>query len=192
MLRHIVGGRSAAPETGSADQSGDRFALPSLGCKRLAPAAATANIPGMSLPPSPQMPPAKPKISAEERRRRTANRLTMIRLKMAIGRELEERGITKPAELGAALGMPPAEATQLLARHHCREGDVALLEAAAGGAGVGASRHLGRLNGSAAGAGSSQGALWSSPCATQLTLLWRSAFGNHQPMNAIWKTLFLP
>ncbi|WP_176849877.1 hypothetical protein [Belnapia rosea] len=47
----------------------------------------------------------------EERQRRTDDWLTMIRLKMAIGRELEYQGITKPAEIGAALGMPPAEAT---------------------------------------------------------------------------------
>ena len=84
----------------------------------------------MNLPPD-QMPPAKPKISPEKRRRRTADRLTMIRLKMAIGRELDERGITTPAEIGAALGMPTAEATKLLTRRQWREGDVALLEAAA-------------------------------------------------------------
>ncbi|MBL6081759.1 hypothetical protein JMJ56_27635 [Belnapia sp. T18] len=85
---------------------------------------------------SDQTPPAKPKISPEERRRRTADRLTMIRLKMAIGRELEERGITKPAEIGDALGMPPAEATKLLTRHQWREGDVGRLEAAAARLGV--------------------------------------------------------
>ncbi|WP_281177186.1 hypothetical protein [Belnapia moabensis] len=38
----------------------------------------------MSLPPD-QKPPVKPKISPEERQRRTADRLTMIRLKMTIG-----------------------------------------------------------------------------------------------------------
>ena len=85
----------------------------------------------MNLPPNDQMPPAKPKISPEERRRRTAHRLTMIRLKMAIGRELEERGITTPAAIGAALGMPAAEATKLLTRHQWREGVVEQLEAAA-------------------------------------------------------------
>ncbi|MBL6079684.1 hypothetical protein JMJ56_16825 [Belnapia sp. T18] len=84
----------------------------------------------MSLPPD-QMPTPKPKISPEERRRRTADRLTMIRLKMAIGRELDERGITTPAAIAAALGMPTAAATKLLTRHQWREGDVALLEAAA-------------------------------------------------------------
>ncbi len=50
---------------------------------------------------------------------------------MAIGRELDERGITRPAEIGAALGIPAAEATKLLTRRQWREGDVALLEAAA-------------------------------------------------------------
>ncbi|MBL6081671.1 hypothetical protein JMJ56_27150 [Belnapia sp. T18] len=58
----------------------------------------------MSLPPD-QMASAKPKISPEERRRRTADRLTMIRLKMAIGRELDERGIsgTKATSSGLKL-----------------------------------------------------------------------------------------
>lgn len=96
----------------------------------LASTAAAPDIHDMSLPPE-QMPPVKPKISPEERRRRTADRLTMIRLKMAIGRELDERGITTPAEIGAALGMPPAEATRLLTRHQWCEGAVEQLEAAA-------------------------------------------------------------
>ena len=80
-------------------------------------------------PPPP--PVAKPKLSAEERRRRWEERLAAIRLRMAIGRELDERGITDPAAVGAALGMPPAEATKLLNRNQWREGDVALLSAAA-------------------------------------------------------------
>jgi len=88
----------------------------------------------MSLPPdqpSPTSPSAKPKITPEERRARQADRLTMIRLRMLIGRELEDRGITTPANIGKALGMPAAEATKLLTRRQPREGDVALLEAAA-------------------------------------------------------------
>jgi hypothetical protein len=80
-------------------------------------------------PPTPQ--PAKPKLSTEERRARQANRLTTIRLRMAIGRELDEREINTPAAIGEALGMPPADATKLLTRHQWREGDVAQLEAAA-------------------------------------------------------------
>ena len=55
---------------------------------------------------------------------------------MAIGRELDDRGITTPAAIGEALGMPAAEATSLLTRHQWREGDVARLEAAAARLGV--------------------------------------------------------
>jgi hypothetical protein len=76
-------------------------------------------------------PPEKPKVSVEERRARQADRLMSIRLRMAIGRELDDRGITTPAEIGVALGMPAAEATKLMTRHHWREGGVALLEAVA-------------------------------------------------------------
>ncbi|MBL6082069.1 hypothetical protein JMJ56_29260 [Belnapia sp. T18] len=50
---------------------------------------------------------------------------------MAIGRDLDEQGITTPAQIDAALGMPAAEATGLLDRKQWREGGVALLEAAA-------------------------------------------------------------
>ena len=70
-------------------------------------------------------------MSAEERRIRHEDRLKTIRLRMAIGRELDERGITKPADIGEALGMPAAEAVKLMNRHQWREGDVALLKAAA-------------------------------------------------------------
>ena len=89
-----------------------------------------ANLHGMSLPPD-LSPPAKPKLTPEERRARHDDRLTTIRLRMLIGRELEDRGITTPAAVGAALGMPAREATSLLTRHQWREGDVALLQAAA-------------------------------------------------------------
>jgi hypothetical protein len=50
---------------------------------------------------------------------------------MMIHRELEDRGITTPAATGEALGMPAQEAAKLLHRHQWREGDVALLKAAA-------------------------------------------------------------
>ena len=50
---------------------------------------------------------------------------------MAIGYELDERGITTPAAIGEALGLPVAEATSLLTRRQWREGDVGRLEAAA-------------------------------------------------------------
>ena len=81
-------------------------------------------------------PPAKPKLSAQERRAREADRLMMIRLRMTIGRELDDRGITTPAAIAEALGMPAAEAASLLARHQWREGDVARLQAAAARLGV--------------------------------------------------------
>ena len=84
----------------------------------------------------PPSPPAKPKLSAEERRARQADRLKTIRLRMAVGRELEDRGITDPRAIGEALGMPAQEATKLLTHRQWREGDVALLEAAAARLGV--------------------------------------------------------
>jgi hypothetical protein len=85
-------------------------------------------------PPSP--PPEKPKQSAGERRLRYEDRLKTIRLRMLIGRELDDRGITTPVAIGEALDMPAAEATSLLTRHQWREGDVARLEAAAARLGV--------------------------------------------------------
>jgi hypothetical protein len=84
----------------------------------------------MSLPPD-QPPPAKPTRQARE-----ADRLTSIRLRMAIGHELDDRSITTPAEIGVALGLPAAEAVKLMTRHQWREGDVALLEAVAARLGV--------------------------------------------------------
>jgi hypothetical protein len=86
--------------------------------------------------PPPSSPPANPKLSAAERRARQDDRLKTIRLRMAIGRELDDRGISTPAAIGAALGMPAQEATKLLTRRQWREGDVALLEAAAARLGV--------------------------------------------------------
>jgi hypothetical protein len=87
----------------------------------------------MNLPPdqSPPSAPAKPKLTPEERRARYTDRLTTIRLRMLIFRELDDRDITTPAAIGEALGMPAAEATKLLRGHQWREGDVALLQAAA-------------------------------------------------------------
>jgi hypothetical protein len=55
---------------------------------------------------------------------------------MAIGHELDARGITTPAAIRAALGMPAVEATSLMTRHQWREGDVARLKAAAARLGV--------------------------------------------------------
>jgi hypothetical protein len=93
----------------------------------------------MNLPPDqpPPSAPAKPKLTLEERRSRQADRLITIRLRMLIGQELDARGITTPAAIGAALGMPAAEATSLLTRRQWREGDVARLEAAAARLGLG-------------------------------------------------------
>src|SRR3954470_15840849 len=90
----------------------------------------------MSLPPDQPPPPAKPKLTPEERRARQADRLTTIRLRMLIFRELEDRGITTLGAIGEALGMPAAEATKLLRGHQWREGDVTRLEAAAARLGV--------------------------------------------------------
>jgi hypothetical protein len=73
---------------------------------------------------------AKPKLSTEERRARQDDRLKTIRLRTAIGQELDERGIITPAAIGEALGMPKG-AAKLLNRRQWREGDVELLEEAA-------------------------------------------------------------
>jgi hypothetical protein len=71
----------------------------------------------MSMFPEQLPPPVRPKLSSEERQRRAVDRLKTIRLRMAIGRELDERGIIKPAEIGVTLGMPAAEVNKLLTRH---------------------------------------------------------------------------
>jgi hypothetical protein len=97
----------------------------------MAPPPAAPILAGMSLPPDNQIPHAKPKLTAEERQARQTDQLMRIRFRMMIGRELEERGITTPAAIGAVLGMVPAEATALLNRHQWRESDVKLLEAVA-------------------------------------------------------------
>jgi len=76
-------------------------------------------------------PPTTTKLTSADQRRRREDRLTSIRLRMAIGHELDARGITTPAAIGEALGMPPAEATKLLTGRQWREDGVALLEAAA-------------------------------------------------------------
>ena len=81
--------------------------------------------------PPPTSPPAKPKLTPEERRARYTDRLITIRLRMLIFQEMDNRGITTPAAIGEALAMPATEATKLLRGHQWREGDVALLQAAA-------------------------------------------------------------
>jgi hypothetical protein len=79
----------------------------------------------------PTPPSAKFKISVEERRVRDAERLRMIRLRMAIERELDDRGTGDLCEIAAALGLPAKDVEKLFIRRHWREGDLALLEAAA-------------------------------------------------------------
>jgi hypothetical protein len=81
-------------------------------------------------------PAPKPKLSAEEKRRRQEVRITTIRLRMAIGRHLDDHDITTPTAIGEALGMPAADTTKLLTRRHWREGDVALLQTVAARLGV--------------------------------------------------------
>jgi hypothetical protein len=93
----------------------------------------------MSLPPDqppPASPPTKPKLSAEEHRARQADWLSSIRLRMVIGRELDERGITDAAVISEALDMPVNEVTKLLRRRQWHKGGVALLEAVAARLGV--------------------------------------------------------
>jgi hypothetical protein len=72
------------------------------------------NWPGMNQPPDLSPPAPRKQLFAEERHARHAERLTTIRLRMAIGRELEDRDITTPAAIGEALGMSAAEAASLL------------------------------------------------------------------------------
>jgi len=75
--------------------------------------------------------PDQPRLTVEERSARQADRLISIRLRMAIGRELDKQGITTPAAMGEALGIPPSEAVMLLTNRIWREGAIAQLEAAA-------------------------------------------------------------
>ena len=86
-------------------------------------------------------PPAKPKLTAAEQRQRREDRIACIRLRMAIGQELDDRGITNPVAIGEALGMEAKDAHGLLNRRQWREGDVALLQAAAVRLGVHVSWH---------------------------------------------------
>jgi hypothetical protein len=73
----------------------------------------------------------KPKLTPAEQRQRREDRLVTIRLRMAIGRELDDRGIITPFGIGEALSMPVEDATKLLTRRQWREGDVERLQAAA-------------------------------------------------------------
>jgi hypothetical protein len=67
---------------------------------------------------------------------READGPTATRLRVMIGRELDDRKITDRAATGAALGTLAPETTKLLTRHQWRHGDVELLEAATAQLGV--------------------------------------------------------
>ncbi len=60
-----------------------------------------------------------------------AERLAAIRLRYTINTHLEDQVVTKPAAIGAAVGLPPAEAVSLLTRRQWRPGDVAALQVVA-------------------------------------------------------------
>src|SRR4051812_50153179 len=64
---------------------------------------------------------------------RQAERLMVIRLRYTINSHLEDRGITTPAAVSAAIGLSAAEAAGLLRRRQWRAGDLAALQAGAGG-----------------------------------------------------------
>ena len=57
-----------------------------------------------------------------------ADRLVAIRLRYCINTHLEDQGITTPAAIGAATGLPAAEVVRLLTRRQWHEGDVAALK----------------------------------------------------------------
>jgi hypothetical protein len=78
-----------------------------------------------------QLPPPKPKLTPAEQRQRREDRITTIRLRMAIGQEFDARGITTSAAIGEALEMLAQEAVKLLNHRQWREGDVAALQAVA-------------------------------------------------------------
>ncbi|MFC7478119.1 hypothetical protein ACFQS7_27485 [Dankookia sp. GCM10030260] len=62
---------------------------------------------------------------------RQAERLIAIRLRYTINSHLEDQAVTTPAAIGAATGLPAAEAVGLLTRRQWRAGDVAALRAVA-------------------------------------------------------------
>ena len=69
-----------------------------------------------------------------EQARRRAEDPAAIRLRYCINTHLDEQGITTPADLARATGLPAAEAAEaagLLRRKQWREGDVAALRALA-------------------------------------------------------------
>ncbi len=67
---------------------------------------------------------------------RQAERLMAIRLRYTINTHLEDQGLTTPAAIGAAAGLPAAEAVSLLTRRQWPAGDIAALQAVAGRLGL--------------------------------------------------------
>ncbi len=59
--------------------------------------------------------------------RRSAERLALVRLRFSINAYFEDQGITRPAEIAKAVGLPAAEAVRLLTRRQYRDGDEAAL-----------------------------------------------------------------
>lgn len=62
---------------------------------------------------------------------RQVDRLAAIRLRYMISTHLEDQGLTTPAAIGAAVGLPAAEAVRLLTRRQWYEGDLEALQAVA-------------------------------------------------------------
>ncbi len=62
---------------------------------------------------------------------RRSDRLTTIRLRFSINSHLDDRGLIRPAEIGAAIGLPATEAVRLLQRRAVRDGDIEALRRAA-------------------------------------------------------------
>ena len=81
-------------------------------------------------------PRGKPALTDDEHRARRADRLVAVRLRVAISRKLDERGIIDPHAIASAFEMPVREAMKLLNRHQWREGDIARLQALAARLGV--------------------------------------------------------
>ena len=57
--------------------------------------------------------------------------LRAMRLRVTIGRHLEDQGMVTPAAIADATGLPPAEAIRLLNARKTRDGDIPALEAIA-------------------------------------------------------------
>ena len=62
---------------------------------------------------------------------RQTERLIAIRLRYSINVHLEDRGLTAPADIARAVGLPATEAVSLLTRRQWRAGDIAALQAVA-------------------------------------------------------------